>query len=217
MPNRLILLTLPWLTLCLLADPAWAQRPESPKQSQKLYRWVDKNGQVHYGDKIPPEYAEQDRDVLNKQGMKVGREAGSPTGAEALAKAERDRQAAAAARQARHDRMLLQTYQDEGEIELLRTRRLEIIDAQLTIQEQSLSTLNTRHADQLRAAGRYAPRNTEEDALPLPEGLAADLEQSASDIRVQEANLQKKRDERVAVDRQFDEDLKRFRQLRGRN
>jgi hypothetical protein len=48
----------------------------------------------------------------------------------------------------------------------------------------------------------------------LPEGLAADIEQSASDIRVQEANLKKKREERDAVNRQFDEDLARFKELR---
>jgi hypothetical protein len=46
--------------LAFLAGGALAQ-----DKQQKLYRWVDKNGQVHYGDSVPAEYAEQDRDVLN--------------------------------------------------------------------------------------------------------------------------------------------------------
>ena len=26
---------------------------------QKVYRWVDEDGNVHYGDRVPPQYAEQ--------------------------------------------------------------------------------------------------------------------------------------------------------------
>ncbi|MGW8367567.1 MAG: DUF4124 domain-containing protein, partial [Gammaproteobacteria bacterium] len=33
--------------------------------AQKLYRWVDENGRVHYGDRIPPEASGQSRDLLN--------------------------------------------------------------------------------------------------------------------------------------------------------
>ena len=214
MCNRLILLALPWLLLSLLADPAWAQRQESPKQSQKLYRWVDKSGQVHYGDKVPPEYADQDRDILDKSGLKVGHEPGAETPERTRQREAQERAAAQAEERARRDRMLLQTYQDPEEIGLLRARRIDQIDAQLTIQEQSLATLKARRDQQLAQARRYAPRSTKPDAPPLPEGLAADLEQSESDIRVQEENLQRKREERAAVNRKFDEDLKRFNELR---
>ncbi|MCU0976914.1 MAG: DUF4124 domain-containing protein [Steroidobacteraceae bacterium] len=205
MTNRLILLALPLLALVLSAAQA---------EAQKVYRWVDKNGQVHYGDKVPPEYASQNRDVLNKSGIKVGTELAAGTPEAIKAREEAERAQAAAAEQARRDRMLLQTYQSPEEIELLRARRLDQIDAQLTIQEQSLANLKQRRAEQMRQASRYAPHSSKPDAPPLPEGLAGDLEQSASDIRVQEENLQKKREEREAVDRKFDEDLERFKELR---
>ena len=32
----------------------------------KLYKWVDKNGTTHYGETIPPEYADRDTKELNK-------------------------------------------------------------------------------------------------------------------------------------------------------
>ena len=86
------------VALALLGGAADAHAQSQQKQATtsqpKLYRWVDKNGQVHYGDKVPPKYAGQDRDVLNRQGLRVGREAGSATGEEARARAERARQAA---------------------------------------------------------------------------------------------------------------------------
>src|SRR4051794_39674668 len=35
------------------------------------YRWTDEQGVVHYGDRIPPQYAQQERSVLNSQGVEV--------------------------------------------------------------------------------------------------------------------------------------------------
>src|SRR5690606_31400143 len=39
--------------------------------SAQLFKWTDENGVVHYGDRIPPQYANQDRSVLNNQGIIV--------------------------------------------------------------------------------------------------------------------------------------------------
>ena len=87
-----------------------APRRSSDKQ-KKLYRWVDKNGQVHYGDSVPAEYAEQDRDVLNRQGVSVGREEGTITPEEAAAKAAEEKAARDEQKRKLRDRVLLQTYQ----------------------------------------------------------------------------------------------------------
>jgi hypothetical protein len=148
---------LPVVLLALASGPAAAQ---------KLYKWVDENGQVHYGDKIPPEYANQDREVLNKQGLSVGREEGAETPEEARAREEREKQAKAAADQAQRDRMLLATYQNVDEIELLRARRLDQIDAQMIIQEQSLASLKARHAEQVRLPARTPRRRRCRKAWP---------------------------------------------------
>jgi len=198
----------PLLLLTLLSGPAAAQ---------KLYKWVDKDGQVHYGDRIPPEYASQDRDVLNTQGMAVGHEQGAETPAEAQAREEEQKRAKAAQEQAQHDRMLLQTYQSVDEIELLRQRRIELIDSQITLQEQSLANLKARHAEQLQRASRFRPANQDPTAPPMPEGMAEDLQRAESDIKTQEVNLDKRRKERASVNKQFDADVARFKQLRGLN
>ena len=47
--------------------------------AETVYRWVDENGVVHFGDAIPPEYAEQEKLILNEQGVTVGRIAGKAT------------------------------------------------------------------------------------------------------------------------------------------
>ena len=65
------------LVSAALAAAAYAapnSTPHSHTNSQKgvAFRWVDEHGVVHYGDNIPPQYATQDRTVLNAQGVEVG-------------------------------------------------------------------------------------------------------------------------------------------------
>ena len=204
-------LLLPAVTLALLAGAADAQQSSKEK---KLYRWVDKNGQVHYGDSVPAEYAEQDREVLNRQGVSVGREEGTITPEEAAAKAAADKAARDEQKRKLRDRVLLQTYQSVQELEILRDNRLELVDAQLTIQEQSLTNLRAQRAQIQRVAARYAPVNTGANAEPLPEDLASDLEQSASDIQTQETNLERRREERENIRKTFEADIARYKELR---
>ena len=201
------------LAVALVAGGAAAQS-QSDKQ-KKLYRWVDKNGQVHYGDSVPAEYAEQDRDVLNKQGVKVGREEGTITPEEAAAMAAEEKAAREEQKRKLRDRVLLQTYQSVKELEVLRDTRLELVDAQLTIQEQSLANLRAQHAKIERSAARYAPVNSEPGAEPLPGETAADLARSASDIATQESNLLRRREERETIRLTFEADIKRYQELRA--
>ena len=204
-------LVLSAVMLALLAGAAGAQ---TDKQ-KKLYRWVDKNGQVHYGDSVPAEYAEQDREVLNRQGVSVGREEGTVTPEEAAAKAVSDKAARDEQKRKLRDRVLLQTYQSVQELEILRDNRLDLVDAQLTIQEQSLSNLRAQRAQIERMAARYAPVNTAADAQALPEELAADLERSANDIQTQQGNLLRRREERENIRKTFEADIERYKELRA--
>ena len=199
----------PALLLALCASVGDTQTDKT-----KLYRWVDKNGQVHYGDSVPPEYAEQDRDILNRQGVPVGREEGLITPEEAAAKAAADKAERDEKKRRLRDRVLLQTYQSVNELEVLRDTRLELVDAQLTIQEQSLANLRAQRAQIERMAARYAPVNNKADALPLPEELALDVERSANDIDTQQANLVKRREDRESIRLNFEADIARYKELR---
>jgi hypothetical protein len=205
-------IVLPALLLALAAGAAGAATPQSGK---KVYRWVDKNGQVHYGDSVPAEYADQDRDVLNRQGVPVGREEGNITPEEAAAKAAADKAARDEQKRKLRDRVLLQTYQSVQELEVLRDNRLELVDSQLTIQEQSLANLRAQLTQIRKQAARYAPLNQKPEAAPLPGELALDLKRAQTDIATQEANLQKRRDERESIRMNFEADIQRFKELRA--
>ncbi len=203
------------ILLALAMSPALAANQSGTSQKGKVYRWVDKNGQVHYGQSVPPEYAEQDRDVLNAHGVSVRREEGSTTPEEARTQTATDKALREVAQRKQRDRVLLQTYQSVEEINALRDRRLDLLDAQLTIQEESLKTLRRKHAQLKEREAKFKPINTAANAQPMPDGLSADIERSEADIETYEANLAKKREERVTTIARFESDTVRFKELKG--
>lgn len=184
-------------------------------QGKKVYRWVDDKGQVHYGDSIPPEYANQDSEVLNRQGVAVSRIEGNETPEEAKARKEFEQKQKDLAQQRQRDRVLLQTYLSVQEIEALRDRRLDLIDSQIRVQQQYLSQLRLKHGQQLSQAAKYKPYSKDPAAQPVPPDVAADITRSETDIRTQQANLQKKVADRKALQAQFERDIARYKELKG--
>lgn len=185
----------------------------------KLYRWVDENGVVHYGDHIPPEYANTDRDILNTHGIAVGFEEGEITAEE---RAEMERVAAEAAEaerirtdRVRRDRMLLETYLSVADIEDLRDRRLELVGAQIKVTELYLTNLRKRLLGLQEEADRYKPYNAAPDAPQIPDYLALDLSRTLASINLYERTLSRTRSEQEQVRAAFDLDIERFRELKG--
>lgn len=186
---------------------------------QELYRWVDEDGLVHYGDHVPPAYADQDREVLNANGVTVRHLDGAASDEElaerarlaALAEAEEN----AAREQARHDKMLVDTYLSVDDIVRLRDQRLDLIEAQINVTEQYLSNLNRTLLQFEESARRFSPRNPDPDARPMPENLTLSLAQTTDSIALYEDNLRRSRARQENLSATFAEDIERYRQLTG--
>ena len=187
--------------------------------AQKTYKWTDENGVIHYGDKIPPEYSNRDRVLLNEQGVQVGTEEGEITPEEAAAAKARE-DAAEADRKAkeeiaRRDRMLLETYISVSDIEDLRNRRLELLESQIKLTDVYLSNLRKR-LDGLQAdASNFKPYSTKEDAPQIPASLALDMSRTTASIALYEQTLARTRADQANLKRSFDNDIARFRELKG--
>ena len=186
---------------------------------QSLYRWVDSEGLVHYGDHVPPIYADQDREILNGHGVAVRLVEGTATEEEL---AERARlaaldEAAAEAEQARanHDRVLLNTYLSVEEIERLRDQRLDLLDAQVLVTEQYLSNLTQRLIQLEQNASRFKPYSQEPDARDIPENLQLDITQTTASIELYEETLGRTRDRVTNLTETFARDIRRFQELTG--
>src|SRR5207248_11071563 len=119
-----------------------AGRSQSSRQ-RIAYRWVDENGVVHYGDHIPPQYAAQDRAVLNAQGVEVRHFDAQKSPEQAAADA---RERATQIKQRQHDAFLITTYTSVKDIEALRDGRLEQLNGQRIAAHQDVARLRTRLA-----------------------------------------------------------------------
>ena len=193
--------------------------PSMGSAQQKVYKWTDANGQVHYSETVPPEFANRDRVVLNDHGVHVGAEEGEITEAERAvidareAQAEADRKAKEEI--ARRDRMLLETYISVADIEDLRNRRLELLESQIKLTEVYLGNLRKRLVDLQAEASNYKPYTTREDAPQIPENLALDMSRTTASIALYEQTLSRTRADQATLRDSFNEDIARFRELKG--
>jgi len=217
---------LAWLAVLAIALPPVGDAQQRGAAStqlhgapSKLYRWTDDKGVVHYGDSVPPEYAKQDRSVLNSQGVNVGFEQGELTPEQRAEKARLAAEAEQAQHQreeiARRDKMLLETYISVSDIEDLRNRRLELLESQIKVAELYLANLRKRLVTLQDEASNYKPYTTRENAPQIPENLALDISRTAGSINLYEQTLSRARSDQETVRNSFDNDIRRFKELKG--
>jgi hypothetical protein len=193
----------------LLAAAAYAA-PSSSKQGGIAYKWVDEQGVVHYGDHIPPQYAQQDREVLNSQGVPVGHVEAAQTPEQAAAAALKK---AEVFKQRQHDSFLMSTYTSVKDIEALRDVRLDQLQGQRTAAEQYVESLRSRLGSLQVRAVSFEPYSSNPDARRMPDDLAENLVRTLNEVRVQSAALAAKSEEEKTLRAQFDADIQRYREL----
>jgi len=177
-----------------------------------LYRWVDENGAVHYGDKVPAKYLKKEHDELNEQGTTVKKHDRAMTAAE---KAEKNRQEAERKRlenekraQALRDRVLTDTYTTERDLVAARDARLDAIDSQLQLSKDIIEsskvkvTKTEQLIERIKASGKM-----------VPEATYAKLEREKLQLATQLGVQQGHQIKREEVIEQFDGYIERFREL----
>lgn len=178
-----------------------------------LYKWVDDSGTTHYGETIPPEYADKDHQVLDKEGRVIrSEEVMTPERRRAkdLKDAKKREEAEAALEQARHDKALINIYNSVNEIDLARIRNVQQIDARINAINFSIKAANDNllslqtEADNLAKANRKIPASLQQDLQDVKDRLTK-LQQ---DVAVPLA-------EKAALEARFAADKARYIELTG--
>jgi hypothetical protein len=217
MLNRIALAS--FLALATLAAHAdlRSQSSGSTKADKPTYKWVDEQGVTHYGDAVPQQYADQEKTVLNAQGLAIGTIEGKKTpeqlAADAAKRKAEERIEADRLRALERDKHLMATYLTVEEIESLRDRRVELLDAQALVTSQYLDSLRSQQRALESQTERYRPYN-QQSTQPLPDRLAEDLVRVLEVIRAQERNLETKRREASELKASFGSDIVRFKELK---
>jgi hypothetical protein len=200
------------LLLAVAAAGASAQLAAQAKDSSKhggiAYRWVDEHGVVHYGDNIPPQYASQERTVLNGDGIEVSHTEAqkSPEQAAAAEKARQD-----VFKQRQHDSFLISTYTSVKDIESLRDLRLDQLQGQRAASAQYVESLRARLGTLQVRVLSYQPYSSA--GRRLPDDVAENLVRTLNEVRQQSAALAATSEQEKELRRQFDADISRYREL----
>lgn len=182
----------------------------------KMYKWVDEDGHTHFGDRIPNKYMNKEHRELNEQGatIKKHEEIKPETEAERkerlrLARIEREKKEKAEVR-AKQDKVLLDTYTTERDLDVALKARLDSVDSQLQLSNSIIEharkklDLTEKQITRIKASGKEVPKNTldkmksEEKQLKTYQEVAAGHEKRKQEIS-----------------EQFGAYIKRFRELKA--
>jgi hypothetical protein len=174
------------------------------------YRWVDDQGVVHYGDRVPPQYSQNEHTMLNRQGVELKRQDAEKTPEQQVID---DRRQEAVMRQKQHDSFLLTTYTSVNDIEALRDERLEQLKIQRAAAEAYVESLQVRLTALQSRALLFRPYNPKPNARRMPDDLTEDLVRTINEMRSQSAAIVAKSAEETNLRAQFQADIERYRQL----
>lgn len=207
-----------WTLLLLL--PLVASAASSGK---KIQCWTDDKGHRACGDYVPPQYAKQEVEILNQQGLVVDKKAREKTveeQAEADRKARDEIQAQTDARaKASYDRFLLDTYSNTKEMEKARDIRVQTLDSRIAL-AQKVVVDNQNTVTELRARTPAKAAN-ESDAKQLAAASKANerlnkqiasYEKTLADNTAGVEAMKKEREQTLA---KFTEDIRRWNELKG--
>jgi hypothetical protein len=168
----------------------------------KLYKWVDEKGETHYGEVIPPEYADKNRVQFDDKGRVIKEK--QPEG-----ETNKTAEQKAVLEQRRKDKALLNTYSNEKEIDLARDRNLQQVEARINsihlLQQSAQESLdNFRKEANAITAGKQ-----------IPASLQADIAAAENKVAKLKQELDAANEKAASVKANFEADKMRFRELTG--
>lgn len=179
-----------------------------------LKKWKDKDGQWHFGDVIPPEYAQQSHEELNKQGMTVEVQERAKTEAEIaeqkrLQTIEAEKQKKAE-EQARHDKILLDTFSNVDDIEMMRDGKITAIESRISLAQTRIEKLRAELNQSMEKAA-----NIERSGKTPNEDLLKEIESLRRQVKNQEDFINQQNGEKDEVMASAEKDIERFNQLKS--
>jgi len=179
--------------------PAWG--------ADKLYKWTDEKGQVHYTDKMPPEMVNRGNVEMSKQGITVNKTdpaiAADPQAKQAEEQRKRDLAREKEDAQ-RHDRAVLDSYTTEADIDLARNRALKTIASALESAQSYTAQLTKRRSTLVEK--KVDPGDKAGQAA-----FDRELARIDGDLARQNAFVTQKEREITSTNAKYDEDKQRWR------
>jgi hypothetical protein len=180
----------------------------SPLQA-RMYRWVDENGQVHFGDNVPTEYSQRERKVLDNGGRLISTIAGPKSQAQLEAQKQQDIAEEARLKerqeQLKTDRVLMSAFSSAQELDKFHNERMGILYSILTSLRNKLYKLRQM---QSKIKSKTAMKAKESDLKKI-ERINAEVDsvQRQFDIQMEKT---------VRTEKRFMAEAERYEELKGK-
>lgn len=185
------------LLVCLWTFPAIAA-PSVDKTAGVYYRYVNEEGIKVLDKSIPPQYAQNGYEILNKSGQVIEVVPPAPT-AEQIARQQSQNEIIF------HYERLRKRYSSVAAIESARKRRLENLDTSISILNGNISTLQQQLEAQMNEA---ATREREGKSVPVH--ILDTIANSKAELAVAEELLTIRQNEKSDINKKFDKDIEYF-------
>ncbi len=180
----------------------------------KMYKWVDEDGQMHFGDKIPVKYQVKAHDEINESGAVVKHREAEKTIEEkataARAERERKRLALIEKKKRQRDRVLLDTYTTERDLFVARDSRLDAVGSQIQLAESIIKDSNNKIESMEKQVV-----SIEESNRKVPDSLYKRIENEKHQVKVQTRVMKKNIAHRDEIAEQFNGYIVRFKELKA--
>ena len=169
-----------------------------------FYKWLDDQGETHYGEVVPPEYAGKDKVELDAKGRVIKEK---PAEVSKNNPIEQTAEQKVLAEQRRKDKSLRNIYSNEKEIDLARDRNLQQIEAHIQsiheLQRSAQQSLDSYHKE---ANGLAA-------GTPIPASLQVDISAAEKKLEKLKQDLDAANAKAASVRASFEADKVRYREL----
>jgi len=200
-PHNLAMHLATGISVCLMLSMPLNTYADS---NDRIVKWKDDKGITHYGDKIPPQYANRESSLINKQGITVQQNRPSVQHDEAAehAKLEQDKK----------DKALLGTFTNADEIDLTRDRNLEpdLIALKSLQQDRAVSQKKLDKTNALAATFTKTKK-------PIPADIVNNINANKDELAKIDQRVTERQQAIDAIRKRFEEDKKRYLALRGQN
>ena len=178
-----------------------------------VYRWVDSNGKVHYGDKVPPDFAQSGHTKINKNGTEETVESAAAKQRRkklAAIKKEREQQIKEEQRkkdlQEMRDTQLLSTFNNIDEL-------IRVYESKLEMTDGTISVLKVRHKN---LSGKLEALEARHEKMVNPNDknmLGIEIDEMIDNLHVYQQAITENLVERTQIEERYQRDLVRYKSI----
>ena len=178
----------------------------------EVYRWVDKEGRIHFSDQVPPSDSQVEREVYSESGRLISTIEAAKTEEQleeekkraALEEEKRKKEA----EQMEHDKVLLGSFPTEQDLVIARDDRIAAIESLIRISEEKLEELDKKIKEMEWRAEHITKQNK-----PLPKKLTSQIDSAKKKKEKTNSYIDIQVKKKSLIEERFAADIKRYREL----